>query len=54
MINILKRRKYDKMQYDKDFVVVYHIAASKYKKKKPWLVGGWVCGDHKCRSIFLF
>ena len=31
MINILKRRKYDKMQYDKDFVVVYHIAVSKYE-----------------------
>ena len=29
MINILKMRKYDKMQYDKDLVVVYHIAVSK-------------------------
>ena len=31
MINILKMRKYDKMQYDKDLVEVYHIAVSKYE-----------------------
>ena len=36
MIKILKSLKYDKTQYDKHFGIFYHMALSKYdKKKKP-------------------
>ena len=35
MIKILKSLKYDKTQYDKHFGIFYHMALSKYDKKKP-------------------
>ena len=35
MINILKSRKYDKMQYDKVFGIFYHIDFGNMMKKKP-------------------
>ena len=38
MIKILKSLKYDKTQYDKHFGIFYHMALSKYDKKKP--IGG--------------
>ena len=34
-IKILKSLKYDKTQYDKHFGIFYHMALSKYDKKKP-------------------
>ena len=34
MIKILKTLKYDKIQYDKHFDFLYHMALSKYDKKK--------------------
>ena len=34
MINILKSRKYDKMQYDKVFGIFYHIDFGNMMKKK--------------------
>ena len=36
MIKILKSKKYDKMQYDKLFDFFYHMALSKYDKKKTY------------------
>ena len=38
MINILKSRKYDKMQYDKVFGIFYHIDFGNMMKKKT---NGW-------------
>ena len=35
MIKIFKMPKYDKTQYDKHFGIFYHMALSKYDKKKP-------------------
>ena len=40
MIKILKSLKYDKTQYDKHFGIFYHMALSKYDKKKPMTGGG--------------
>ena len=40
MIKILKEQKYDKIQYDKHFEFFYHMALSKYDKKKTY--GGGV------------
>ena len=34
MIKIFKMPKYDKTQYDKHFGIFYHMALSKYDKKK--------------------
>ena len=34
MTKIFKLQKYDKTQYDKHFGILYHIALSKYDKKK--------------------
>ena len=36
MIKILKSKKYDKVQYDKLFDFFYHMALSKYDKKKTY------------------
>ena len=38
MIKILKSLKYDKTQYDKHFGIFYHMALSKYDKKKTYVL----------------
>ena len=44
MIKILKSLKYDKSQYDKHFGIFYHMALSKYdKKKKPMAWNNNLC-----------
>ena len=40
MIKILRLLKYDKTQYDKHFGKLYHMALSKYDKKKNLWPGG--------------
>ena len=40
MIKIFKMPKYDKTQYDKHFGIFYHMALSKYDKKKTYAPAG--------------
>ena len=41
MIKIFKLPKYDKTQYDKHFGIFYHMALSKYDKKKTYVPDRW-------------
>ena len=45
MIKILKSKKYDKVQYDKLFDFFYHMALSKYDKKKTYELGARVSAE---------
>ena len=45
MIKFLKSIKYDKTQYDQHFGIFYHMALSKYDKKKNLCLDPWEGGE---------